>query len=165
MSVRWKQPGLGITTFDFIVSKLIGDSDSRLLETFKVLTVNGLEWNDTEMILKWYWLRLHSKELGVTHRPVCCLSFCNNVDRITRVRRICRSDSPTIWLARGGCRSVQYTCKLLHFCEDTARLHPDSFFNARCNSFSALTKFVPWSQRSSRITPRRALSRVTALMK
>ena len=104
MSARWKSPGGGRITLDFLVNKLTGAIGIKLLTSDKLSTVRGLELitpststirvlNPSSVkLVEWVWRSDASMERAV---------------------RIWRSYTPPKWLARGGFRfqSVPTICR------------------------------------------------------
>ena len=89
-------PGGGETTFDFMVRIFMGDKGCRLVGSW----VRGLEFKmpSTSVITV-------NKDLSFRHSPCIFESY----PRIALAERICRSQTPPIWLAKG-----RFLCHLIH---------------------------------------------------
>ena len=122
--------GGGMTILAFVVGRLLGESSIALFESRMVSTVSGREIMISPTLSDSSfkeWLRVF-----------------NNPSKIVLADRTWRSQTPPIGEAPGGllCHRIQ---SAPFFCEKPLILSCFISLNARCNSFLAPTKFVPFS--------------------
>ena len=129
-------PGSGETTFYFMVRMLTGDKGCRLVGSIRTSTVRGLRFKmpSTSVIIV-------NKDSLSRYSPCVFKSD----PRMDLAERICRSQTPPIWLAKGG-----FLCDLIQSPPCSTRkdwifLSSISIY-AFLNSRSAPMKLLPLSE-------------------